>query len=274
MKTFSITLLMALLTVCCNSQSQDNPMSSKAYQIGDKAEDFELINIDGNLLSLASYKEAKGFIVVFTSNECPFAIAYEDRLIALHNEMAPRGYPVVAINSNDGSEGNGNTFQDMVQRHSDKKFPFVYLKDAKQEVYPKFGATKTPHVFILDSKLVVRYIGAIDDNSRAPQKVKNRYVAQAIEALENGKSPDPSTTKAIGCPIASKNEKGGKRPPRKKRPSADELIKMMDTNGDGALSESEVEGPLSRDFEKVDANNDGTLSKDELSKFKRPKPKF
>lgn len=237
------------------------------YQIGDKAADFNLENVDGTMHSLAGIDAANGYIVVFTSNECPFAKAYEDRLIALHNEMAPKGYPVVAINSNDGSEGGDNTMQDMITRHKEKSFPFVYLKDKQQDVYPKYGATKTPHVFLLDQEMIVRYIGAIDDNSNAPEDVEERYVANAIAALEAGQSPDPATTKAIGCPISSKAGGGPPRGGRRGPPSADKILAMMDKNNDQKVSKSEVHGPLSRDFDRLDADKDGMLTKAELAKL-------
>ena len=276
MKKITIVLLLAFISFSVQSQVKERirtegKKETKGYKIGDKTEDFQLKNVDGKIQSLSMMENAKGYIVVFTSNECPFALAYEDRLIQLHNEMAPKGYPVVAINSNDGAEGGGNTEQDMINRHKEKGFPFVYLKDANQEVYPKFGATKTPHVFILDKEMTVQYIGAIDDNSREPEKVDEKYVAQAIAALEMGKSPNPATTKAIGCPISSKGGGKGKRGHgRKGPPSPDKILEMMDANKDQQISREEVRGPLGRDFDRIDANNDGFLNKEELSKIVRP----
>lgn len=271
MKNTSILLLLTMLSIGCFAQPHQPKTISSGYQIGDQAEDFKLKNVDGTMYSLADMDDAKGYIVVFTSNECPFAIAYEDRLIQLHNEMAAKGYPVVAINSNDGSEGGGNTVADMVTRYEDKDFPFVYLKDAKQDVFPKFGATKTPHVFLLDKDLIVKYIGAIDDNSQSAEDVEQRFVANAIEALENGKSPDPATTKAIGCPISSGTSQGGGRPDRKGPPSPDQILDMMDTNNDNQVSKAEVHGPLSRDFDRLDADKNGMLNKEELSKIRKPR---
>lgn len=279
MKNLSLFLLLTFFSIGGNAQTADNrkhekpAMAAKGYQIGDKAEDFQLKNVDGKMHSLSSIENAKGYIVVFTSNECPFALAYEDRLIALHNEMAPKGYPVVAINSNDGAEGGGNTMQDMVARHKDKGFPFVYLKDAKQDVFPKFGATKTPHVFLLDQEMTVQYIGAIDDNAHEPDKVEKKYVAYAIAALEAGSVPNPATTKAIGCPIASKGggKKGGPRGGRRGPPSPDKILEMMDKNNDQQVSKDEAHGPLARDFDRLDANKDGLLTKEELANIRKPK---
>jgi peroxiredoxin len=171
------------------------------YQIGDKAEDFSLKNVDGSWVSLSGIKNAKGYIIVFTCNHCPYSVLYEDRLIALDKEYAPKGWPVVAINPNDPAAQPDDSFEAMQQRAKDMSFPFVYLFDEGQKVYPKFGATRTPHVFVLDKDLVVQYIGAIDDNAKEAAAAKVHYVKDAIEALEAGKTPDPSFTKAIGCSI-------------------------------------------------------------------------
>lgn len=170
------------------------------YKIGDVAEDFSLKNVDGSMVSLASYKDAKGYIVTFTCNGCPFSVLYEDRLIALNNTYAPKGYPVIAINGNN-HENEKESYEAMQKRSEEKGFTFPYLVDEGQKVYPKFGAVRTPHIFLLDSDLKVQYIGTIDDNSKSPENVKVKYVEDAIAALEKGEKPNPNFTKAIGCPI-------------------------------------------------------------------------
>ncbi|MDO6595586.1 thioredoxin family protein [Oceanihabitans sp. 2_MG-2023] len=170
------------------------------YLIGDTAEDFLLKNVDGSMVSLASIKNAKGYIVTFTCNECPFSKLYEDRLIALNNTYATKGYPVVAINSNNPSNEKEG-YEAMQTRAKEKGFTFPYLVDEGQKLYPKYGAVRTPHIFLLDKDLTVQYIGTIDDNAKSPENVKTKYVEDAIAALEKGEKPNPSTTKAIGCPI-------------------------------------------------------------------------
>ncbi len=174
---------------------------TSGYQVGDKAADFKLKNVDGKAMSLADMTDAKGFIVTFTCNHCPYSVLYEDRLIELHNEMAAKGYPVVAINPNDPKVVPEDSFEGMQARAEEKKFPFVYLFDDNQQVYPLFGATRTPHVFLLDKEMTVQYIGAIDNNAKKPEAVTVNYVKDAIMALENGEKPDPNFTKAIGCSI-------------------------------------------------------------------------
>ena len=174
------------------------------YKIGDTATDFKLKNVDGNLFSLSDIKDAKGYMIVFTCNECPYAKMYEDRLIALHHEYAPKGYSVVAINTNVFEGNEKENLETMKKRAAEKNFPFVYLEDKGQKIFPQYGATKTPHVFLLDKAFKVQYIGAIDDNAQLPEDLKIKYVENAIHALEKGEKPDPSVTKAIGCSIKFK----------------------------------------------------------------------
>jgi peroxiredoxin len=178
-------------------------------EIGDKAPDFRLKNIDGKMFSLKDIKDAdgnapKGYIVTFTCNTCPFAKMYEDRLIALHEKMAPKGWPVVAIQPNDPDIMPGDSFENMKKRAKQKGFPFVYLLDEEQTVYPAYGAERTPHIFLLDKDRTVHYIGTIDDNPQNAEAVNRKYVEEAIAALESGKEVDPKVTKAIGCNIKSR----------------------------------------------------------------------
>ena len=182
----------------------NNDGEPKGFSVGDKAVDFKLKNIDGKMVALSDFADAKGFIVTFTCNHCPYAVMYDDRLIDLHNQYAPKGYPVIAINPNDPEVQPKDSYELMQERAKDKGFPFVYLMDEGQKVYPQYGATKTPHVFLLDKDLVVQYIGAIDDNHKDASAVKVKYVENAISAMEKGEKPDPNFTKAIGCSVKYK----------------------------------------------------------------------
>ncbi|GAA4270698.1 thioredoxin family protein [Hyunsoonleella aestuarii] len=176
----------------------------EGYKIGDIAEDFSLKNIDGKMVSLSDYKDAKGFIVTFTCNTCPYAVLYEDRIINLDKKYAPKGYPVIAIMPNNTDVKPGDNLEAMKSRAQSKGFTFPYLIDKNQTVYPKFGATKTPHVFILkktDEGNQVKYIGAIDDNYKDASAVSAKYVENAVDALLDGKEVEQTVTKAIGCSI-------------------------------------------------------------------------
>ncbi|SEP57029.1 thioredoxin family protein [Flavobacterium urocaniciphilum] len=178
--------------------------NSTGYQPGDKATDFKLKSVDGKMYSMADYKDAKGFIVVFTCNHCPFAVKYEDRVIELAKKYKPKGYVLLAINPNDPAAAPDDSYELMKVRAKEKGFTFPYLFDEGQKIYPQYGATKTPHVFLLDKNLIVKYIGAIDDNVEDAKAVKEHYLENAIAALEKGQEPSPATTKAIGCTIKVK----------------------------------------------------------------------
>jgi peroxiredoxin len=183
--------------------SSETPVVS-GYKPGDTATDFKLKATDGKMYSMSDYKDAKGFIVVFTCNHCPFAVKYEDRIIDLAKKYKSKGYVLLAINPNDPIAQPEDSFDLMKVRAKEKGFTFPYLFDEGQKIYPQYGATKTPHAFLLDKNLVVKYIGAIDDNVEDASQVKERYLENAIAALESQKEPSPALTKAIGCSIKVK----------------------------------------------------------------------
>ena len=174
----------------------------EGYKVGDTIEDFKLKNIDDKMVSLSDYTDAKGFIIVFTCNMCPYSVANEDRIVALDKKYKELGFPVIAINPNDPKASRGDSFEDMKVRASEKGFTFPYLFDEGQKVYPKFGATKTPHVYIVSKKTMkVEYIGAIDNSSRNADNVTEKYVEDAVDTLLAGKKLTKTATRAIGCSI-------------------------------------------------------------------------
>jgi peroxiredoxin len=194
--------LLALAFIAANSRIQN-------LKVGDKAPNFKLKNVDGKQVSLtdSEFAKAKGFIVIFSCNHCPWVIKYEDRMIELDKKFHD-SWPVIAISSNDANKYPADGPEQMAERAQEKGFTFPYLYDESQDVARKYGAQKTPHVYLLKktgNDFVVSYIGAIDDNADNAKKVKNAYVEQAIEALEKGQAPSVQETKAIGCGIKWKN---------------------------------------------------------------------
>lgn len=174
------------------------------YAVGDVVEDFTLLNVDDASVSLSEYADEQGVIVVFTCNTCPYAVAYEDRIKELAERYNDNGWPVVAIQPNDDGRSPGDSFDLMVSRSSDQGYEFPYLYDESQEIARTFGATRTPHTYLLqvvDGEFVVKYIGAIDDNPSDAGDVDVNYIDAAIEALNAGESVERETTKAIGCTI-------------------------------------------------------------------------
>ncbi|NIK92317.1 thioredoxin family protein [Mangrovimonas sp. CR14] len=201
MKTLQTLLVMVAFVILSAFTIKSD---SDGYKIGDMATDFELENIDGTMVSLSDYKDAKGFIVVFTCNTCPYAIAYEDRIIALDKKYASKGYPVIAIMPNNTDVKPGDSMEEMKARAKAKGYTFPYLMDKGQKIYPQYGATKTPHVYVLQKTSKgneVKYIGAIDDNFQDANAVNQKYVEDAVDALLAGKEIKEKTTRAIGCTI-------------------------------------------------------------------------
>ena len=174
------------------------------YKVGDVVKDFSLKNVNNKNVSLSQYPEAKGFIVVFTSNSCPVAKKYEKRVEQLDHQFKSKSFPVIAISSNDVQVNPGDSFAEMQKRATAEAYTFPYLYDESQDIAKRFGATNTPHVYVLakeENQLVVKYIGAIDNNADDASKADKKYVSDAVNSLLKGKDPQIAATKAIGCGI-------------------------------------------------------------------------
>lgn len=195
-----IIAFFSLFLLTCGNTSQ----TITTLEPGDTAPGFNLKNIDGEMVSPEDYPNAKGFVVVFTANTCPYAIAYEDRLIALGKKYNSSGYPVIAINPNSPKASSGDSFEKMQKKAETKGFSFPYLFDEGQKVTNQYGARVTPHIFLLkkeDSQLKVVYTGALDNDTQDVNPNKTLYVEDAIASLEAGEEIKVPSTKAIGCTV-------------------------------------------------------------------------
>jgi peroxiredoxin len=165
---------------------------------GEKAPDFKgLKNVDGKEVALGDMKDAKAVVVCFTCNNCPVSVAYEDRFVEFTKKYKGKGVAFVAINCNTKTED----LAAMKTRAEDKGFNFPYAFDESGKVATEYGARVTPHIFVLDGKRTVQYVGAFDDKMDAPTK---HYVADAVDAVLAGKTVAVSQTKAQGCGIQNK----------------------------------------------------------------------
>lgn len=178
---------------------------SDGYQIGDVVKNFTLLNtVNDKNVSLSDYKNQEGVIVIFTCNHCPYSKAYESRIMDLDKKFSKQGYPVVAISPNDPIRQPEDAPDKMKILAKQKGYTFPYLFDSTQDVAKAFGATRTPHVFVLqkvDAGFKLAYIGAIDDNTDDASAAQNKYVESAVANLKKGIKPEPEFTKAIGCTI-------------------------------------------------------------------------
>jgi len=172
-------------------------------KIGDAAPDFSLPGVDGKTHSLGSFALKKILVVVFTCNHCPYAQAYEDRLIELAQYYSVQGVQFVAINPNDASSYPADGFMEMKKRAKKKRFPYPYLRDETQEVAKAYGAEVTPDVFVFDKNRLLCYRGRIDDNWRNREKVKEQSLKIAISTLLAGSRLDPDVAEkpALGCSV-------------------------------------------------------------------------
>lgn len=180
-------------------------MSTKTLQIGSFIPDFNLPSTDGKLYSLDSFKYKKALIIIFSCNHCPYVQAYENRIMAIQKDYEAKGVAVAAINSNDPSQYAEDSFEEMKKRASIKKFNFIYLRDEDQSVAKSFDASHTPEIFLFNEERKLVYHGKIDDNWQEEQKVKTRYLRNALDELLMGKEVSVPETYSIGCTIKWKN---------------------------------------------------------------------
>ncbi|NDJ19086.1 thioredoxin family protein [Myxacorys almedinensis] len=170
--------------------------------IGSYAPDFELPGIDGSVHHLANYlKHHRAIGVVFICNHCPYVKLYLDRLKQLQADFQWQGFLMIGLNPNDEKQFPQDSFEHMKPFAAAHELNFLYLRDVTQDVAQTFGATKTPHAFLLDQTGVLRYRGAIDDNAQNPQAVKHPYLRNAIAQVLNDQPPLFASTEPIGCSV-------------------------------------------------------------------------
>jgi peroxiredoxin len=197
-----ITLLLVFTAILSQAQG-------KTLKAGETAPDFKLKNVDNKQISFESYPKAKGFIVVFTCNTCPYAKAYEQRILDLDAKFKSQGYPVIAINPNDPEASKADTFDKMQDLAKEKKYSFPYLFDQGQVVTDQYGAKHTPHLFVVsktEKGTVVEYTGAIDNDPEGTKSEKTKYVEEVVASLLNNKKPAITETKEIGCTVKRKTK--------------------------------------------------------------------
>jgi peroxiredoxin len=197
MKKFVIFLTAALMQTLLM-------YGGEPYKTGDVVSDLSLKNVKGEMVSFSQFKDAKGFIVVFSCNTCPVVMKYQQRIIDLNDQFSSKGYPVIEINSNDKSVSPGDSFEAMQKYAKSKGFTFQYLYDESQDIARQWGATNTPHAYVLsknDGKLMLNYVGAIDNNADDPDHADKKYVEDAVNALLKSEQVAVKSTKAVGCTI-------------------------------------------------------------------------
>lgn len=174
--------------------------NSTTLKIGDAMPHFSLPATDGMTVDSKSIVDPV-LAVIFTCNHCPYAQAYEDRLIALANHFDEEGAQFILISSNDATNYPEDSFEEMKRRHKEKAFPFPYCYDETQEVAKAYGALCTPHCFVFDRQRKLQYKGRIDDNWKKLQEAKMHDLRDALAALVKNEVPKVQEANAIGCSI-------------------------------------------------------------------------
>jgi len=200
MKNIFYISIIFLLFSLSSFKVDKNPFKAK---IGNTVSDFALKNIDNSIISLKDFKDAKGFIVVFTCNHCPFAKLYPKRLNDLNTKYKALGVPLLAINSMDTLIYEEETFELMQKKSEAEKLNFPYLYDAMQSVGKNFGAEHTPQAFVIwkeNNNWVIKYNGAVDDDGEHPEKATS-FISNAVNELLNNKPVTKPETQSFGCRI-------------------------------------------------------------------------
>ena len=156
-------------------------------------------------VSLSDYKEARGFIIIFTCNKCPMARFYSKRLNQMEAKYKKLGVPLLAINSMDTLAYAEESFKLMQKKTKKEQLTFPYLQDKKQNIAKEFKATHTPQAFVIwknkSGKYIIKYQGAIDDNAGEPEKAKNHFLTNAVDELLQNKEVSTKTSESFGCRI-------------------------------------------------------------------------
>src|ERR687898_1006355 len=168
---------------------------------GDEAIGFELPGVDDQRHALIDYADKEAIAVIFTCNHCPYARAWEDRIVQIQDDYAGRGVQVIAISANDPQKYPADSFPKMKERAQEKGFNFPYLYDESQEVARAYGAERTPEVFLFDKGGTLRYHGTVDDNYEDPAAVNVHYLREALEAVLAGRDPSTAETTPVGRTI-------------------------------------------------------------------------
>jgi peroxiredoxin len=201
--TTKLAALAAAVALVAGAGIAGDEKGKAALAIGTKAPSAEvkMKGVDGKEVSIKDVMGAKGTLVVFTCNACPYAKGWESRIVELGNRYAGKGVGVIAINANDPKVVADDGYDQMVGRAKERGMKYPYVVDATSEVARAFGATRTPEVFLFDAKGTLVYHGAVDDNVESAEKVSKTYLKDALDAVVGGKDVPVKETKAVGCGI-------------------------------------------------------------------------
>lgn len=209
MRIFRLLALSVSLIVM-GSPSWGDEARPSGIALGDDVPlaDVKMKNVDGRDVTIADVRGKKGTLVVFSCNACPWAQAWESRIVELGNDCSRRGIGVIVINSNDPAVVAADGYEEMQSRAKQREMRYPYVVDATSDVARAFGASRTPEAFLFGADGRLAYHGTVDDNARHPEQVERRYLRDALEAVLAGRSVKVRETKALGCSIKFRGRDG------------------------------------------------------------------
>jgi peroxiredoxin len=181
--------------------SMERTESSQSFSLGSTLPQFELRNVDGEMLGSSYLSSGKAMLVAFLCNHCPYVKGSEEMLIDVVRTFEADGLKAVAINSNDAVKYPEDSFEKMKEKHAQMELPYPYLYDETQDVARLFDAACTPEFYLFDATKTLVYHGTINDSPRDPTSVTKDYLSEAIASVLEGQTPDPQFVHLLGCSI-------------------------------------------------------------------------
>jgi peroxiredoxin len=174
--------------------------AAREFGLGDRSPGLRLPDTEGSRHSLADAPGAPATVVVWTCNHCPYALAWHDRLVDVARDYGDRGVRFLAVNSNDAERYPADSREAMRERLAVERWPFPYLHDESQDAAREWGAETTPHLFVLDSELRLRYEGAPDPDYADPSQ-EAVWLREALDQVLSGDEVQRPRTEPVGCSI-------------------------------------------------------------------------
>ena len=174
---------------------------SYTLQTGSFAPNFSLKATDGETYNLLSFKDAPILVVFFTCNHCPYVLGSDEVTRKTAERFYPEGVHFVAINSNSPNTYEEDSFENMVIRMDENRFPWVYMHDETQQVAFAYGAIETPHFFVFDQSRKLVYTGRAVDQPRDASKITVNDLDRALSEIIAGRQVSVPVTNPIGCNI-------------------------------------------------------------------------
>ena len=200
----NVSLFVILIVVCAGILSISFMNSALIEELPINAAipqaDYKMKDVSGNNISLNEIKTAKGLLVIFSCNTCPYVKLSESRIKEYSDFCIANGIGCALVNSNEAQRNEDDSFDEMSKYYTSQKLKCIYAVDGKSQLANAFGASRTPQCFLFNTKGLI-YKGAIDDNVKDPAGVKSPYLKEALTALVKNETPKTQETKSIGCTI-------------------------------------------------------------------------